>query len=175
MKKHLRQLFLIFSLTSISVLTWGQSCSCISGIKDKEKGVEIVSGITNTSDYYVLLVQKIMNYEDTTISPKYRLFLNVPTKVLFSDSSLKTFSTIELKLLDNSKLILDNVEYKNNPLGDYCTLGFWVYVTEETIKTLSINPIVTITVKDIISSSFTSKRQKEQQKIYNCLYIRKPK
>lgn len=179
MKNELRIMIrsgiIALSLLFISVYSFGQGCSCISGKKDNEKGIETVGGITNTSDYYSLLVQKIMNIKDTTVAPKYRLFLNAASKVLFSDSTLKTLGIMELKLADNTTIILDSVEYKNNPLGLCCTLGFWVYILEDNIMELSENPIVTITIKDILSSSFTPKRQKEQQRIYNCLLKRKLK
>jgi len=175
LRRKLRQITLVLFLLSISVYSNGQGCSCISGTRDKEKGIETVGGTTNTSDYYSLLVQKIMNNKDTTVVPKYRLFFNAASRVLFSDSTLKTFGIMELKLSDNTTIVLDSVEYQNNPLGFCCTLGFWVYISEENIKRLSENPIVTITVKDILSSSFNPKRQKEQQKIYKCLLNRKPK
>ncbi len=166
---------MVILLVSVSVYSHGQSCSCISGKRDKEKGIEVVGGVTNTRDYYGLLVQKIMNYNDTTLAPKYRLFFNVATKVLFSESTLETFGIMELKLTDSTTIVLDSVEYQNNPLGFCCTLGFWVYISEENIKRLSENPIVTITVDDILSSSFKPKRQREQQKIYKCLLDRKPR
>ena len=174
-RKKLGRVTIVIFLLFISVYSNGQGCSCISGKKDKDKGIETVGGVTNTSDYYSLLIQKIMNYKDTTVSPKYRLFFNAASRVVFSDSTLKTLGTMNLKLTDNTSIVLDSVEYQNNALGYCCTLGFWVYISEENIKKLSENPIVTITVKDILSSSFNPKRQKEQQKIYKCLLNRKPK
>ena len=174
-RRKLRQITIVLFLMSISVYSNGQGCSCISGTRDKEKGIETVGGTTNTSDYYSLLVQKIMNYKDTTVVPKYRLFFNAASRVLFSDSTLKTIGIMELKLTDNTTIVLDSVEYQNNPLGFCCTLGFWVYISEENINRLSENPVVTITVKDILSSSFNPKRINEQQKIYKCLLNRKPK
>jgi len=175
MKYQLRRIVILIILISVTIQTWGQNCSCISGTKDKKMGIETIGGVTNTNDYYSLLVQKIMNIKDTAITPLYRLFLNAASKVLLSDSILNTLGTIELKLEDNSRIILKSVKYQNNPLGVCCTLGFWVYVPEETIRILSINPIVTITVNDILSTSFTDKRQKEQIKIYNCLLNKTPK
>ena len=160
-------------MTSFS---YGQNCFCVSGTKDKEKGIETVGGVTNTRDYYSLLTQKIMNYRDTTEPNKYRFLYNVASKVLLSDSILNTTGTVELKLLDNTTILIDNVEYQNNPLGPCCTLGFWFYTTEEIIKNLSTNPIESISVKNILGPSiFTKKRQKEQMKIFKCLLIRKPK
>ncbi len=169
--RAIKVMFLLF----ISIYSYGQGCSCISGTKDKEKGIETVGGLTNTSDYYSLLIQKVLNYKDTTVLAKYRLFLNAASRFLFSDSTLKALGIIELKLTDNTTIVLDSVEYKNNPLGICCTLGFWVYISEENIKILSENPIVSITVKDVLSSSFMPKRQIEQQKIYKCLLARKLK
>ncbi len=174
-RRKLQQITIVLFLMSISTYSNGQGCSCISGTRDKENGIETVGGTTNTSDYYSLLVQKIMNYKDTTVVPKYRLFFNAASRILFSDSTLKTIGIMELKLTDNTTIVLDSVEYQNNPLGFCCTLGFWVYISEVNINRLSENPVVTIIVKDILSSSFNPKRQKEQQKIYKCLLNRKPK
>lgn len=174
-KTKLVQITIVIFLWFISTYSNGQGCSCISGSKDKDKGIEIIGGVTNTTDYYSLLIQKIMNYKDTTVLPKYSLFFNAASKVVFSDSTLKTLGTMNLILTDNTIIVLDSVEYQNNALGYCCSLGFWVYLSEENVRRLSENPIATIIVKDILFSSFNPRRQKEQQKIYNCLLNRKPK
>jgi hypothetical protein len=174
-RKKIGRVTIVLFLLFISVFSNGQRCSCISGTKNKDKGLETVGGVTNTTDYYSLLVQKIMNYKDTTVLAKYRLFFNAASRVVFSESTLKTLGTMYLNLTDNTTIVLDSVDYQNNVLGYCCTLGFWVSISEENIKKLSENPIVTILVKDILSSSFNPKRQKEQQKIYKCLLNRKPK
>jgi hypothetical protein len=55
-------------------------------------------------------------------------------------------------------------------LGFCCALGFMANnIYEEIILILSTNPIETITVKGILSTSFSPKKQKEQQRIFSCL------
>ncbi len=168
-----KQLLLAFYLTLISIATIGQNCFCISGTKDKTKGIETIGGVTNSKDFYSLLIQKEMNFVNESDAPRYFLTLNAASKVLLSDSTLKTKGTVELLLLDNSLIVVDNVTYLNNPMGYCCSLGFQCEVSETIIKTLSQNPIVTLTVKGILSTSFAPRKQKEQQKIYNCLLNRK--
>ncbi len=167
---------LLISLITLTSLSYGQNCFCISGTTDKEKGIETVSGVTNTKDYYSLLVQKIINLRDTTESDKYRMLYNVASKDQFSDNMLTTLGTVELKLTNGSTIVIDSVEYQNSPLGFGPTLGFWFYIPEETIRTLANYPIESISVKDVlIPSYFTKKRKKEQTKIFKCLLLRKPK
>ncbi len=157
-----------------SNLSFGQRCFCISSTKDKEKGIEIAGGVTNTKDYYALLIQKIIYYKDTTKPCKYRMLYNVASKYQFSDSMLNTFGTVELKLTNDSTILIDSVKFQNSPLGFGPTLGFWFYIPEETIKTLSNYPIEYISVKNIVPPSyFTKKRKKEQIRIFKCLLLRK--
>jgi len=166
---------LIILMVALTSLSYGQNCFCISGTKDKEKGIETVGGVTNTKDYYSLLIQKIMYYRDTTESNKYRMLYNVASKVQFSDSLLNTLGTVELKLINGLTIIIDSVKYQNSLLGFGPTLGFWFNVSEETIRTLSNNPIESISIKDLLAPShFTKKRIKEQTKIFKCLLLRKP-
>ena len=162
--------FLCLEIMSFSA--YGQKCTGISGAKDKKKGTITYSGITNSKDFYSLMISKVVSSSDTIGYPKYILTLHAATKVLLSDSLLKTKGTFDLKLLDNSNLTIDSVTFLNNPLGYCCSLGFQCEVDEEVIKIISRNPIVTITVKDILSSSFVPKKQEEQQTICTCLLNR---
>lgn len=167
---------LIACLTILfSFESFGQNCSCVSGVKDKTKGIETVGGVTNSQDFYSLLIQKEMSYVDDSSFPRYFLTINAASKVLLSDSILKTKGTLELKLLDNSSIIVDSVTYINNPMGYCCSLGFQCEVDEKVIQVLSKNPIQTLTVRNILSTTFLPRKQKEQQLIYNCLLLRKPK
>ena len=173
---NIKTALLILSITLTS-LTYGQNCHCISGgIRDKEKGIETVGGVTNTRDYYGLLIQKIMNYKDTTEPYKYRILYNVASRDQFSNSMLNTLGTVELRLTNDSLITIDSVKYQNNPLGFGPTLGFWFYLSEKDIKTLSNYPMESISVKNVLTPSyFTKKRKKEQTKIFKCLLLRKPK
>jgi len=169
----IRQFFILISLT-ISVLTWGQNCSCISGTKDKKTGIETVGGLTNSRDFYSLLIQKKMSSINDSIAPTYLLSLIAASRVRLTDSMLKTKGTVLLKLTDNSLTTIDNVTYLNDPIGLNGSLGFQCEVSEDVIRTLSQNPIVLFTVVDILKTFFVPKKQKEQQKIYTCLLNRKP-
>jgi hypothetical protein len=171
----LKQAICILFLAILSFSVKGQSCSSISGKKDKQRGVETVSGITTSKDFYSLMIQKEMNYADTSILPKYLLFLNAASRVQFSDSVLNTTGTFQLRLLDGSFMELEGVSFTNNPLGFCCTLGFKVYVNEDVMQALALNPIISLGVSDMLSTNFEPKKQKEQQKIYTCLLLRKPK
>lgn len=165
-------LLTVVTVTFLSSVTVGQNCSAISGTKDKKKGYEAYGGVTNTKDHYSLLIQKI-NYTDSIITAPYLFFLNAATRVLFNDSILNTFGTFELKLTDGSTIEIDSVRFQNNPLGFCCTLGFQANsITEEIIIRLSQTPIETIKVKGILTTSFSPKKQKEQQTIFTCLLNR---
>jgi hypothetical protein len=170
-----RQFLILISLTTISVFTWGQNCSCISRTKDKKTGIETVGGLTNSRDFYSLLIQKKMSSENDSAAPTYFLSLVAASRVLLTDSMLKTKGTIVLKLTDNSLTTIDNVTYMNDPMGLKGSLGFQCEVREDVIQTLSQNPIVLFTVEGILKTFFVPKKQKEQQKIYTCLLNRKPK
>jgi hypothetical protein len=169
----IKQLFIVLLLTVLHFDSTGQSCSCISGGKDKKTGVETYSGITNSEHYYSLMISREVRHVDTTTLPKFILFLNAASRFVLSDSMLKTVGTIELQLLDNTTVICDSVIFFNNPLGFCCTIGFKTYLKEEQIRLIAANPIVTLTVIDMLKTSFSNRRQKEQQKIINCLLQRK--
>jgi hypothetical protein len=171
----LRQTVCILSFVIVYLSVEGQNCSLISGKKDKQRGVEMVTGITTSKDFYSLMIQKEINYLDTSISPKYLLFLNAASRVLFSDSVLAMVGTFQLKLLDGSTLNLEGVSFINNPLGFCCTLGFKTYMNEDVVQALAVNPIVTLGVSHMLSTNFAPKKLKEQQRIYNCLLLRKTK
>lgn len=166
-----KRIALIILTLSLNIdLSYGQNCSLISGTKDKKNGTETAGGITNSKDFYSLLVRKTINYTDNSVPSIYTIDFVAASRVLLSDSLLNTKGTFELLLQDNSTLIIENVTYINNPLGQYRSLGFNSEVTEEQIKIIAQNPIVTFRVKEIeLTTDFAPKRQKEQQTICNCL------
>jgi hypothetical protein len=166
-----RQLVITLLLTIITCNSMGQNCFCISGTTDKTTGIETVGGVTNSKDFYSLIIQKEIHPNDTI--SKYILYLNASSRVLLTDSMLKTKGKMTLTLLDSSSLTYENVSYFNNPLFVCCSIGFQVYLTEEQIKVISINPIVSMTVLNSLTTSFKKRRQKEQMKIINCLLKRK--
>ncbi|WP_300599128.1 hypothetical protein [Niabella sp.] len=170
--KIVRCVFCILSFMVLSFMGYGQNCKAVSTRKDKENGIITVSGIATSKDFYSLLIQKQMSYDDTLVAPRYLLFLNAASRVKFSDSTLKTKGTFHLKLLDSSMISLDSVSFINRPLG-FSSLGFKVYVNEKVVQALSLNPIVTLMVDDKLKTDFKLKEQKKQQKIAGCLLQRK--
>jgi hypothetical protein len=168
-----RQLFLTFIFIFIVWNAIGQNCSCISGTKDKKTGTETKGGITNSKDFYSLLIQKETNYKDTTVAPKYYLFLNAASRVVLSDSTVKSKGTFELLLHDSSKVIFNDATCFNNQQSFGFSVGFTVWVTKEQLEIISKNPIVTLTAFGILTTSFKEKKQKEQQTIATCLLSEK--
>jgi len=168
-----KELFIVLLLTVLHFGSAGQNCSCISGGKNKKTGIETYSGITNSEHYYSLMISREVLNVDTTTLPKFTLYLNAASRFVLPDSMLNTVGTIELQLLDNTTIICDSVIFFNNPLGFCCSIGFKTYLKEAQIRLIAENPIVTLTVIDILKTSFSNRRQKEQQKIINCLLQRK--
>ena len=160
-------IFILF-FTILAFNGYGQNCNSVSVKRDKENGLITVSGIVTSNDFYSLLIQKQISIDGKLESPHYLLFLNVASRVLFSDSALKTKGTFNLKLFDNSNLVLKGVSLINRPLG-FNSLGFKIYVDEKVIQTLAANPVVTLMVDDRLKTDFKLKKQKQQQKIFNCL------
>ena len=167
--KMIRNLIFTLIFSCIAVTTIAQNCFCVSTAKDKESGKITTTGIVNSSDFYSLLIQKETNFKDLDLTPKYNLFLNAASRVVLSDSIVNTVGVVELLLKDNSKLILENAKCFNNPMPFGFCIAFSVTVTKEQLEIISKNPIETFRAFDILKTSFNERRQKEQQKIVNCL------
>ena len=161
-------LFALF-FYSIAVTSIAQNCRGISVIKDKNNGTETKSGITNSTDFYSLLIHKETNNKDLSLEPKYSFLLNAASRVVLSDSIINTTGIIELLLKDKSKLVLENAKCFNNPMPFGFCIAFSVIVTKEQLEVISKNPIVTFSAFNILKTSFKENKQKEQQKIINCL------
>ncbi len=159
---------LIFSCAAMT--TNAQNCSCVSSIKDKNTGKVTSTGITSSSDFYSLLISKENTLKELDFDMKYNLLLNAASKIVLSDSLVNTKGIIELLLKDNSKLILENAKCFNNPMPFGFCIAFSVTVTQEQLELIAKNPIVTFSAFNILRTSFNEKRQKEQQKIINCLF-----
>lgn len=155
------------------VCSLAQNCSLISGTKDKKTGEETFGGITNSKDFYSLLVHKKINRSEQHVSPEYTLSLTAASRVILSDSMLQTKATFDLLLLDSSTLRVTDVSLFNNPIGGCCSLGFQAKLQEEDVKRLAKSPIVTLTVDEImLTTTFAPKKQKQQQTICECLLIK---
>jgi hypothetical protein len=163
---------LILSFCCIVATSTAQNCSCISGGKDKKSDKETWTGITNSTDFYSLLIQRENNYKDLTLEPKYTLLLNAASRIVLSDSLVNTKGEIVLLLKDNSELILEDAKCFNNPMPFGFCVAFSVSVSREQLEIISKNPIVTFTAFGILRTSFKERKQNEQQKIINCLLQR---
>ena len=95
--------------------------------------------------------------------------MNVASRVVLSDSIVNSKGQVELLLKDNSKLLLENAKCFNNQMPFGFCIAFTVDITEEELKIISENPIATFNAFGILSTSFKGRKQKEQQKIINCL------
>lgn len=164
MIKWFLPVIMIFSFISINA----QNCSGIDGKKDKKTNITTYSGIVTTKEFYNLLIQKQIPAAGDPSSARYIFWLNAASKVLFTDSLLKTTGTMELKLQDGSSMTLDSVILYNNLPGPCCTLDFKVYLKEDQTRMIATNPIVTIKAMGL-TTSFLPKRMKKQQDIANCL------
>ena len=154
---------------SITATLTAQNCRGISISRDKNNGTETKSGITNSSDFYSLLIFKETNNADLSLEPKFSFLLNAASRVVLSDSIVNTEGVIELLLKDNSTLFIENAKCFNNPMPFGFTIAFSAIVTKEQLEIISRNPIVTFSAFNILTTSFKEKKQKEQQKIIDCL------
>lgn len=164
-----KQLLYTFIFTFIIGTCFGQNCSCISGTNNKQTGVKSSGGITNSMDYYSLLIQKETNYKDSTVAPKYFLFLNAASRIVLSDSIVNTKGTFELLLRDGNKIIIENAKCFNNQMPFGFCIGFSAEITKAQLEIISNNPIATFNAFGILTTSFKERKQKEQQTIATCL------
>ena len=70
-------------------------------------------------------------------------------------------------------MIFTGAKCFNTPGGFVDAIGFQILLTEEQMKIIATNPIVTLTAFGILRTSFAPKKQIEQQKIVNCLLTNK--
>jgi hypothetical protein len=159
----------VLAIALLSSISYGQNCSCISGTKNKKDDTETIGGLTSSKDHYSLLFQKKISRKGSLQTVEYKLLLCVASKVLFADSMLKSQGTIMLTHADSSKTILNNVTYYNNPMNLGLALGFSVVMTETQVKKIEQSSVASLTVIDILTTSFADKKQRQLQKIAGCL------
>ena len=164
-----RQLKLTIIIALSTATCIGQNCSCISGTKNKETGIKSEGGITNSKDFYSLLIQKETDDKDSAVAPKYYLLLNAASGIVLPDSMVNSKRTLELLLTDNSKLYVENAKCFNNQMPFGFCIAFSASLTREQLENISKTPIVTFTAVGILTTSFTEKKQREIQTIASCL------
>ena len=160
---------IVFVFTFITSVSFGQGCGLVSSTKNKETGVKSIGGIVNSKDFYSLLINKRIDPNNLDDTLNYSLFLHAASKVLLSDSLLKTKGIFELILTNGKVIHLHNAECLNDPLGLVNSIGFIVKLTENQISETLINPIIIVKVFGILETKFSPRKQKQQQKIVNCL------
>jgi len=162
----MRQIFVITILTLLSINLFGQGCGLVSGTKDKKTGIETKSGVVSSKDFYSLLIQKKLDPND---SLNYRLFLHAASRVILSDSLINSKGTFELYLTNGERIVIENAECENDPLGFGASIGFTVMTTEETLMQIIESPIQKVKVFGMLETEFSRGKQKQQKKILTCL------
>jgi len=164
MKKNLFiLLFLSLGATAIA-----QYCSCISVAINKNDGTVTKSGAIKSSDAYSLHIQKEINNSETT----YYLSLDATSRTMFSNSLTNNKGKIELFLKDKSKIVLENAKCLYNPVASGFSVTFGAVITKEQLEIILSNPIASFSALGMIKTSFTEKKQREQQIIISCLLNR---
>ena len=122
--------------------------------------------MTFSKDFYTLMIRK---HIVSTDSVYYTLLLHAASKVILSDSLLQ--STGEFVLFFSNDIVkVPNAGCFNDYLvgiGDI--ISFHVETTEAVIQRIYEKPIVKVNVFGILETEFSSRKQKQQQKIANCL------
>lgn len=162
----MKYLIVIIILNVLIIDSFGQDCGLISGTKDKITGIETKGGVVNSKDFYSLLIQKRLDPND---SLNYFLFLHAASRAILPDSFLKSKGTFELNLASGQKILIENAECKNNPMGFGASIGFSVKTSENVLEQVINDPIQKINVFGILETEFSPKSQKQQQKIFTCL------
>jgi hypothetical protein len=165
MKKLLFTLIFYF----IAATTTAQYCACISDIIDKKDSTEIKSGATKSNDSYSLLIQKERKNGNLNNEPTYFLSLNATSRDMFSNSFTNNKGKIELFLKDKSKIVLENAKCLYNPVASGFSVTFGAVITKEQLEILLVNPIATFSALGMVKTSFSEKKQREQQIIISCL------
>ncbi|HTX88374.1 MAG TPA: hypothetical protein VMC08_05245 [Bacteroidales bacterium] len=146
-----------------------QSCSCISGIPDKNSGKNERGGIVSSKEFYSLLIDKTTVWAFPSLPPVYTLILTAASDVFLPDNLTATTGTFEVNLSDGSTVVWSGAHCSNEPFGMKGTVGFRVDVSESQILILSKSQISTLNAFGIITATFSVNSQKKQKKIVDCL------
>lgn len=164
-----RWVSLLLSFSVLPILLMGQNCTCISTSKNKVTGIVSFTGVTSSKENYSLMINKQVNYLDTTIAAKYMIYFTASSNISFTDSIQNVLMTIELQFTNHTSLVLDSVKCLTNPSDFVPSLEFQISLTESQIRNLSINPIESINAKSLFTAKFTGKKIKQQKRIFTCL------
>lgn len=149
--------------------SFGQGCGLVSGMKDKKTGIETRGGVINSKDFYSLVIQKEIDTNYTSNSLNYSISLIAASRVMLADSLLQTKGKFELHLTNGRTIVWENATCFNDPLGMGNSVGFNVEIAEDQIREILNQSITKIKVFGILETEFSTKKQKQQQKIVSCL------
>jgi hypothetical protein len=169
----MRKLIILSILIVFTHHSYGQGCGLVSGTKDKKTGIETKGGIVSSKDFYSLLIQKRIDPNILNDTLNYLLFLNAASRVMLSDSLVNSKGVFELFLTNGNKIIIQNASCENDPLGFGASIGFSVRTSKSNIERIMKNPIQKIQVFGILETEFSTRKQKQQIKILNCLTKKK--
>ena len=161
--KHFTGVILIVTL---SFCVYGQDCRLVDSVRGESTGIEIKGGMIFSKDFYTLMIRK---HVVSTDSVYYTLLLHAASKAILSDSLLQ--STGEFVLFFSNDIVkIPNAGCFNDHLvGIGNIIGFHVETTEAVIRKICEKSIVKVNVFGILETEFSSRKQKQQQKIANCL------
>ena|SRR5271157_4134332 len=165
----IKQILTIIFIISIFTNLESQNNSGTSGLDNKNAKWKHKGDFVSSQDFYPLLINKDFNVSDPSIPAKYSLVLTAASRVLLSDSLIKSTGLFELKLSDGNTIILIGAHCGNAPCGFKGMIGFSTDIDYEQLKIISKTPIVSLTVFGILTTRFSPSKQKEQQKIANRL------
>lgn len=162
----MKQLLTIALFTLLTITSFGQGCLMVSKTTSKETGIISRSGMVSSKDHYSLLFEKRFDPND---SLNYWLFIHAASRGMLTDSMFNLKGSIELFLTNGDKIVIENAECRNNPLGFGSAIAFSVVTNEETLLPIIKAPIEKIKAFGFFETEFSPRNQKRQQKILTCL------
>jgi hypothetical protein len=164
MKKISLVLFLLIVKASL-----GQNCGRVEGFNDKKTGKQQFTGLVSSDDHFTMFLTRTNNKMDSTMNSEYSVLLTAAAPRLLPDSVLKTFAKLELSLMSGNRLTIDSVKCSNNPKWMGTSVSFQTPFSEFEMKTLQSDPILKFLVTDILFTTFSGKKLKQQKDIAACL------
>ncbi len=151
---------------TLSFCAHGQDCRRVDSVKGKSTGIEIEGGMVFSKDFYSLLIRKHLVSSDST---HYTLLLYATSKTVLSDSLLQSEGELALFFSDGTVEILDANCFNDGLIGTKNIVGFHVEVAGFIIRKIYEAPIFKIRAYGILETEFSSRKQKQQKRIANCL------
>jgi hypothetical protein len=168
-KKEMRYLMTGLLIFVFAFHSYSQNCGLVSKTKNKKTGIESKGGIINSKDYYSLLINKQYDPSNPNDSLNYIVSLVAASRVKLTDSLSQTKGNFELRLINGKLITWENATCFNSPAGLEGAIGFQIKLTERQIREILNQPILRIKVFGILETEIAPNKQKQQQKIVDCL------